>query len=378
MRIPIFKAGTHRSMSGEELAFSEADLKASAEAYDPALHEAPIVVGHPRLDAPAYGWVGKVEFSNGEMRAEPEQVDPAFAELVKAGRFKKVSASFYRKGAAGNPNPEVHYLRHVGFLGAAAPAVKGLKPVEFAAVADGDIIEFSWGDEQNASLWRSLRDWIIDKFSLEDADKVVPPWAVELLQREAIAETIQDSPTASPSFSEELSMHAQTQEQVAKQAALDAREASLATKEQQLSQREAALKATERKSLTAAAIEYADALVKDGRILPRFKPGIVALLTHLPAGEIEFAEGDEQVKKPAETLLRDFLDALPPQIEYAELSKATGDKPKEVTARDLAKRGTEIKADAEKRGTTMSFSEAINQAAAELEASGGKGQAAAS
>ena len=32
-----------------------------------------------------------------------------------------------------NPTPGVNYLRHVGFLGAAAPAVPGLKPVHFAA-----------------------------------------------------------------------------------------------------------------------------------------------------------------------------------------------------------------------------------------------------
>ncbi len=43
----IFRTGTHRTMAGQTLAFSVAELRASAEAYDPALHEAPIVVGHP-------------------------------------------------------------------------------------------------------------------------------------------------------------------------------------------------------------------------------------------------------------------------------------------------------------------------------------------
>lgn len=54
------------------------------------------------------------------------QVDPAFAEIVEAGRYKKRSASFYL-GADG----QVAGLRHVGFLGAFPPDVKGLKDVQF-------------------------------------------------------------------------------------------------------------------------------------------------------------------------------------------------------------------------------------------------------
>ena len=79
-------------MSGAALDFSVDDLAASAAAYDPALSEAPIVVGHPVTDAPAYGWVKSLAFAGGGLEAEPDQVDPAFAEMVAAGRFKKISA----------------------------------------------------------------------------------------------------------------------------------------------------------------------------------------------------------------------------------------------------------------------------------------------
>ncbi len=51
--------------------------------------------------------------------------------MVKAGRFKSRSASFYHPDNPNNPKPGVYYLRHVGFLGAQPPAVKGLKAVEF-------------------------------------------------------------------------------------------------------------------------------------------------------------------------------------------------------------------------------------------------------
>ncbi len=63
-RIEIFRPGTHTAMSGETIGFTEAQLRASAAAYDPAKHEAPIVVGHPRHDGPAYGWVKSLAIRN--------------------------------------------------------------------------------------------------------------------------------------------------------------------------------------------------------------------------------------------------------------------------------------------------------------------------
>jgi len=46
-KIDTFKAGRHRAQSGHVYEFSDADLKAIAESYDPAVSAAPIVLGHP-------------------------------------------------------------------------------------------------------------------------------------------------------------------------------------------------------------------------------------------------------------------------------------------------------------------------------------------
>lgn len=130
----IFRAGTHTDSRGRTLTFSVADIEATAAAYAPDVHEAPLVVGHPALDDPAYGWVESLAATDdGVLEASPRQVDPAFAEMAADGRFKRVSASFYAPDATANPVPDVWYLRHVGFLGAHPPAVKGLRPVMFAA-----------------------------------------------------------------------------------------------------------------------------------------------------------------------------------------------------------------------------------------------------
>jgi hypothetical protein len=84
-QLHIFRAGIHQPMQGGAIEFREADLAATAAAYDPAFGEAPIVVGHPKLDAPAYGWVRALRAEGGDLVAEPHQVEPAFAEMVQAG-----------------------------------------------------------------------------------------------------------------------------------------------------------------------------------------------------------------------------------------------------------------------------------------------------
>ena len=82
--LEIFRAGTHTAMSGITLSFSEADLDGMVAAYDPGRHQAPMVVGHPAADAPAYGWVRGLVRAGDVLQALPEQIDPAFAELARS------------------------------------------------------------------------------------------------------------------------------------------------------------------------------------------------------------------------------------------------------------------------------------------------------
>lgn len=132
-------------MNGAVLQFSEADLQKTVAAYDPTKHEAPLVVGHPAHDDPAYGWVQALQFADGALDAIPAQVNPAFAEMVASGAFKKISASFYAPNSPANPAPGIYYLRHVGFLGATAPAVKGMRAPAFAATEEG-VLTFEFAE----------------------------------------------------------------------------------------------------------------------------------------------------------------------------------------------------------------------------------------
>lgn len=317
----IFKPGRQTAMSGVTLEFSESDLEASARAYDPAKHEAPIVIGHPKHDAPAYGWVKSLVAGADGLSALPHQVDADFAELVAAGRYKKISASFYLPDAPNNPVPGVYYLRHVGFLGAQPPAVKGLKPAEFADAEDG-VVEFGdWDDRTNAGLLRSLRDWLIAKFGLEEADKALPAWDVQSLADSAA----QPEPSGglSPAFAETNAEptheenHAVTPEE---KAALEAENAQL---KQRLAEADAREKASAAAKRHGDHLAYAEQLMAEGKLAPKHKDAVVAFLDFAD-GEtaLEFGEGD--AKQPLAGAFKSFLGDLPKVVEFGET--ATKDK----------------------------------------------------
>ncbi|MBV6512346.1 MAG: hypothetical protein FMNOHCHN_01843 [Ignavibacteriaceae bacterium] len=135
----IFRTGKHTDSAGRTKEWTEADLDKIVSSYNPAQHEAPIVIGHPKDDAPAYGWIQALKRSGDRLLALPSRLLPLFTEAVKNGFFKKRSVALNPDGS----------LRHVGFLGAASPAVKGLADPQFNdAPADAHIYEYQ---EHNAS-----------------------------------------------------------------------------------------------------------------------------------------------------------------------------------------------------------------------------------
>jgi hypothetical protein len=329
-RINIFKAGKHTSSNGVSMDFTESMLQACVDAYDPSVHEAPIVVGHPKEDSPAYGWIGKLNFTEGDVDAEPTQVDPEFAELVAAGRFKKVSASFYLPDSPSNPKPGVLYLRHVGFLGAQPPAIKGLKTASFASQDQG-IVEFvDWSDSVVASTLRRIREFIIEKFSLDDADKVIPDYSLQSLEDAARQE-----PLSTSSYSEALkeSMSMTPEELAAAQAkllqdqqALAAREQTITTKEASFAEREQSLSTKEQDAIRNINAVFVDALIAEGKMLPVHKEGAVSFMSSLNAsGVVEFGEGDSKQSVAALDWFKDYLQKQPKVVSFGEIVKHEGD-----------------------------------------------------
>src|SRR5574338_371952 len=126
----IFRTGTWTSDKGVTKNYSEEDLDkivANYNSEDPA----PIVIGHPENNSPAFGWIDSIKRVADRLIAVPKQLNDKFVDLVKNGSFKKRSISI---------TPDFK-LNHVGFLGAAAPAVSGLKEIQFNA--EEELLNFS-------------------------------------------------------------------------------------------------------------------------------------------------------------------------------------------------------------------------------------------
>lgn len=122
--LEIFKAGEYPG----KVPVTVDDLRFMAAAYDPAKSDAPLVLGHPDTDSPAHGWVERLRVLGDTLWAKARDVSPELTRLVKSRAFQHISmAVFPNWQDSGRP-----YLRHVGFLGAATPAVKGMQPVRWA------------------------------------------------------------------------------------------------------------------------------------------------------------------------------------------------------------------------------------------------------
>jgi hypothetical protein len=132
-RIHVFKAGDQTSAQGVQRNFSDKDLEQVVKTYDPAIHEAPLVIGHAgdNDSTPAYGWIKGFSHKGGDLYADVAFTDTA-RDLVKDGHYRKVSISFYSPDSAINPHKGKWSARHLALLGASPPAVKGLEPFSFS------------------------------------------------------------------------------------------------------------------------------------------------------------------------------------------------------------------------------------------------------
>ncbi|GAB6035871.1 hypothetical protein JCM15519_04300 [Fundidesulfovibrio butyratiphilus] len=348
--VEVFRAGDHVDSAGRRHTFSEADLDKIA-AYDPAGHEAPLVIGHPESNAPAYGWVARVYREGGSLKADFKDVAPEFADLVKVGRFKKRSISLYPDGS----------LRHVGFLGAVPPALKGLKDVQFN---EGEASTFEFGEDAS-----DPEKSVLTRFAEAFLGMLAPGRG--------------DKQAGSPAFKEEP-MKGDKDETAVQVAALTAKMAefseALTAKDKQIADLKAAnqalanrVDATVATGRRAEIAVFCEGLADRGRLTEYQRGLVVSFMEKLDgAGDMDFAEGDKTVKRPASDVFKAFLESLPVQVEFGEFAthgRAVG-KPGGLDITTLAVKIRDKVDAAEKAGRFMSFAEA--QAEVLREQEGGK------
>lgn len=363
----IFKAGTHTSAGGQTLGFSESDLEQSANAYDVSLHEAPIVVGHPKDNLPAYGWIQSLSFGENGLEAEPHQVDEDFSELVNAGRFKKISASFYTPDSPSNPVPGVYYLRHVGFLGAQPPAVKGLRDASFSE-DDNEFVEFQepWGEHAIARIFRSLREWMIGKEGIEAADKVIPDYQVRDLE-DIASRAFDKQADPEPGFAEpkpkpsngDSTMN--EEELKAAQAKLEADQKAIDDKMASFAEKEAAMAKREQEITNQANADFVEGLIKQGKIAPGHKDAIVGVLGALSTeATVSFKEDDGEKTVAAADALKKVLSEQKPVVDFGEHSKDDNTElDGDMTEIELSQKAVAYQESMKAKGIEISIADAV-------------------
>ena len=410
--VEAFKVGKVTDMAGKEHEFSESDLNDLNEGIHNQLdagYQPPMVKGHPQLDDPRVASIVDSKVEDNVLKVKLDDVNPDFAEEVKKGGFKYLSAAIYSNLKKG--------LRHLGALGAHAPAMKGMAPLCFGegmfADQDKDATEqdvsvfaepFAWDRLVPRSVFESLvykisgigrmfrsqREQLIEKDGIEAADKVFPEYAIKDIEEvESVLKNAKDFPEqpkpvvekpaeSTASFGEPNepgpdSPENGKQDPQPTTPPHDEPTASIpegnSSEAARLSEENAALKAenealkadklaAQRQKAEAAFSETLDNAIAEGRCTQIMKDNLMKVFGAMQAlpvdGEGCFGEGDERIN-PMQ-ILDEAVKAMPKIVSFGEFAPASVPG-KESAAVRIGKYHDEQLA----KGRKLSFAEAAEE-----------------
>lgn len=308
----VFKAGKHTDANGNTKDWSTEDLDKIVAKFNEKKPQVPCVIGHPKVDNPAYGWVENFKREGQSLYAAYKSVVPQFAEWVNNGLYPNRSISLY----------EDLTPRHIGFLGAVPPAVKGLEPYQFSEDDNCIIYEFAEARDYKfldiAEILSRLRDFLIEKYDLDTADKIISAYRIEDLKRidtqdkEAVLAYCE--PLEKEKILKKIDTAAadnQTNDYAEVQKVVEEKENEITKLRQELENE----RAEKRK---AEYTQFAEDLIRSGNITPAQKNVVIDLLeVCTQSGSYDFAEGDDKsVLNQFKALLKDCK-----QIEFAEIAR---------------------------------------------------------
>lgn len=308
--IEVFRPGRHIDDQGGIHDFSPADVADIAASYNPALHEAPLTVGHPEHDRPAYGWVEGAHVNDeGRLAIASRDVEPQFAEMVAQRRFAKRSAAFYPPSHPKNPTPGKWYLRHVAFLGAQPPAIAGLKEIQFADDAAGLVCFSEASSEgQPTQEHRTMSDQ--EKAAIARAEKA----EADALAAQAAAKAAQD----------QLAQFAEQQ----------------------------------RTARHAGFVAFAESQVQAGKLAPKDRDMCVATLEAVAdAAPVQFAEGGTTRSVSPATWLQGLIANAAPVVQFGEFAPGAAAGQRHAPPKDDAE--LDARAQAYARDNKVSYAEAV-------------------
>lgn len=325
--IEVFRAGTHTDSKGRVCTFTEGDLDQMVSNL--AMGAAPAVLGHPKHNDPAYGWVNAdgAKRDGASLYVKFSDINPAFEAGVASGAYRNRSVSIVKDADAG------YRMQHVGWLGAAPPAIAGLTPLDYSAELDtyqfaADDFDIGLALSDTADMLRGLRDQLIADKGLDAADAALPSWRIQSLAdasarviRDALAAP-EDEPTISQPFSKPTGgVMSFTQEQLdaatalATKAAEDKSRAEFAAKDAEL----LTLRSARQAGRIGAQITGWKA---KGLVTPAEEAGLVEFMGSLESGDagaFTFSACDKsEVKKTPAQFFAEFMAGRKPLVKLGQ------------------------------------------------------------
>lgn len=313
----VFKCGTRKDHSGRICSIGRSDVDEAIRKYDPS-NPVPLVIGHPTLNAPAWGWTQAFRRIGDLVQAKASSVVADFEDLVKKGMYKNRSISF---------NPDGTF-NHIGFLGAAAPAVKGLRDISFCNNME-DIITMDFSEEELKTANTSEEKPVL----------IAEPVSVRQ-EPEKIASVSMEDKTETEELKNKI---AEMEKQLAEtKAAAEVHRVAFETEQ--------------KKNRAANFAAYTDSLVKAGKLVADKKNDVCNMMEVLHGvGSREFA-GET---KSALSVFQEILDRQPASVSFSEFATAdcvAGG----MSVQQIADKAIEYQQAQEKLGKAVSVSSAVN------------------
>ena len=328
--VEALKVGTFKDSKGNAHTFTLEDLKSIAAGYNPAASEAPVVIGHPSDNAPAFGWIKDAVVKGQSLFLGMKDLVPEFVDACKKGMYKKRSISLR----------EDKSIRHLGFLGAIPPAIKGL--VDFA-FAEGKSNTFDFDADASVEFKAGNFNEPLNEgefMELKEALEQIGTLKAEKIALDGQIKTLTGKVT---DFSEG---------DKTKTARIATLETELATVKKTLADGAVATRKAE-------FVSFCEKLVDAGKMSPKNKDTAISQLEiAFQASTGNFAEGQ---KKPIDEL-KAMLESQAVVIEFAEAAtkaKAKGTETDMADPKVIANKATAYRTEQASAGNDISFSEAV-------------------
>lgn len=331
-RIPFLKPGSYVDRKGAHVEITKDMLDTIIDATKSFAYQDnnfPLVIGHPETNAPAYGWINKDSVVNDNnvliALAEDDNLVPEFKTWFGKKLYKNVSVKL---------RPDFS-IAHIGFLGAAAPAVTGLPAVALASGDGGLDLEFAeyklneYYFTTLQRLFRGLKNFIISNKDIDTADKFMseydlseiatPPYIRDVSAEHSNAFNENDNNNLNLSEEEMTKIEELEAKVIELTAVISAKDIDIAALKTDLSERDKKEAAAKIAAKRAEFLAFCESDEVKNKIKDGDKTRIVETLVALDAmSGVEFMEGEEKKTIATVDEYKSLLKSLPDVVEFGE------------------------------------------------------------